>query len=89
MIAVTHDILISTGDEISRPLKESNIVIGNNCWIGSNVFIKEGVVIGDDSIVGANSVVTKCFDSGSIIAGVPAKLIKKKDEIRYANNKYK
>ena len=54
---------------------EKDIIIGDNVWIGSNVFIREGVFIGDNVIIGANSVVTKNFNSGVVIAGVPAKVI--------------
>jgi acetyltransferase-like isoleucine patch superfamily enzyme len=53
------------------------IIIGNNVWIGSNSTILPGVVIGDNSIIGAGSVVTKNVPSNVIVAGVPAKVIKK------------
>lgn len=54
---------------------ESDIIIGNNCWLATNCYIREGVTLGDNCIVAANTVVTKSFDSGSIIAGMPGKLI--------------
>lgn len=52
------------------------IKIGNNCWLGCNCIILPGVQLGDNVIVGAGSVVTKSFDSNSIIVGNPAKKIK-------------
>lgn len=52
-----------------------DIVIGNNCWLGTNSYIKEGVHLGDNCIVAANCVVTKSFESGSIIAGIPGRKI--------------
>lgn len=49
--------------------------IGRRCWIGANAVVLPGVSLGDDVIVGAGAVVTKSFPSGSVIAGVPAKLV--------------
>ncbi|MEX0780584.1 MAG: acyltransferase [Balneolales bacterium] len=54
--------------------------IKNGCWIGQNAVIMPGVVIGENSIVGANSVVTKNVPPRSIVAGVPAKIIKRWDD---------
>ncbi|PIP91657.1 MAG: hypothetical protein COW01_01640 [Bdellovibrionales bacterium CG12_big_fil_rev_8_21_14_0_65_38_15] len=52
------------------------ITIGNNVWIGANSIILKGVNLGDNVVVGTGSVVTKSFPNNSVIAGVPAKLIK-------------
>jgi acetyltransferase-like isoleucine patch superfamily enzyme len=60
----------------------SPILINENCWIGRGVMITSGVELGEGCVVGANSVVTKSFESNSIIAGVPAKLIRKRGELR-------
>lgn len=53
------------------------VIIGRNVWVGRNVCIMPGVRIGDNCIVGANSVVTHSFPNNVIVAGVPAKQIKK------------
>jgi serine O-acetyltransferase len=50
--------------------------IGNNVYIGAGARILGNVVIGDDVVIGANSVVIKDIPSGSVVAGVPAKIIK-------------
>ncbi|WP_198018166.1 acyltransferase [Hippea jasoniae] len=52
------------------------IVIGEGSWIGRNACILGGVKLGKNCVVGANSVVTKSFESYSVIVGSPAKQIK-------------
>ncbi|WP_242877127.1 DapH/DapD/GlmU-related protein [Fusibacter sp. 3D3] len=59
-----------------RLLATDPVIIGNNVWIGENVSILSGITIGDGCIVGANSVVTKNVPKHTIVAGVPAKVIK-------------
>lgn len=51
-------------------------VIGNNVYIGAGARILGNVKIGDNVIIGANSVVIKDIKSNSIVAGIPAKIIK-------------
>lgn len=71
-----HDFNCLEGAPSSWPLLCSKVLVGNNCWIGENVSILKGVKLGDNCIVGANSVLTRSFPSNSIVAGVPAKLIR-------------
>lgn len=61
---------------INRPLSVSGVSIGHSCWIGQNVCILKGVQIGDSSIIAAGAVVTRSFPANSVVAGVPARLIK-------------
>jgi len=53
------------------------IKIGKNCFIGCNVLILKGSVIGDNCVVGAGAVVSGTFGDNCVIAGNPAKIIKK------------
>lgn len=52
--------------------------IGHDVWIGENSIIKQGLNIGTGSVVGMGSVVTKDVESYTIVAGCPAKMIRKR-----------
>ena len=52
------------------------IIINEDVWIGSNCTILPNIVIGKGSVVGAGSVVSKNIPEYSVVAGVPAKIIK-------------
>lgn len=61
-----------------HPFSKGDVIIGNDVWIGQNSVILSGIKIGDGAVIGANSVVTKNVEPYSIVAGNPAKLIKKR-----------
>ncbi len=52
--------------------------IGNNCWIAPHSIILPGVKIGDGVVVATGSIVTKDVPDNVVVAGVPAKIIKKR-----------
>ena len=54
----------------------SPVVIGDDIWIGANAVVLPGVTIGHHSVVAAGAVVTKDVPPHSLVAGVPAKIIK-------------
>lgn len=57
---------------------KGNTVIGNDVWIGQNAVILPGVKIKDGAIIGANSVVGTKVAPYTIVAGNPAKVIRKR-----------
>lgn len=65
---------------LRRPYKDACPIteIGNDVWIGQGVFIKSGVKIGDGAVIGARSVVVKDIEPYTIVAGTPAKPIRKR-----------
>ena len=88
---VTHDggveVLMDLGYEKNPDLFGQRIV-GNNVFIGIKSTILPGVTIGSNVIVGAGSIVTKSVPDNSVVAGIPAKVIKTIDEY-YVTNKEK
>ena len=80
-VLIGHNVSILTLNHDERPEFRQNIYpkpikIGENVWIGSNATILQGVTIGDGAIIGANAVVTKDIPQNSIVAGIPAKIIR-------------
>jgi acetyltransferase-like isoleucine patch superfamily enzyme len=70
----SHSVIdISTGERLNYP---GNINIGRHVWIAPHTVILKGVTIGENSIVATGAVVTRSFESGVIIGGNPAKIIK-------------
>lgn len=57
-------------------VEHARTVIGNDVWIGANAIVLDGVRIGDGAIVAAGSIVTKDVPAYSVVAGVPAKILK-------------
>lgn len=91
-VVIGEDVLIAGGVFISdhnhsmppeggHPLDGALVVkpvrIGAGSWLGERCFILPGVTLGKRCIVGAGAVVTRSFPDGSIVAGVPARLIRR------------
>jgi acetyltransferase-like isoleucine patch superfamily enzyme len=55
------------------------ITVGDAVWIGAGALLLPGVTIGDRSVVGAGSVVTRDVPADSVAAGVPARVIRRRE----------
>lgn len=62
---------------LCRELVSSPVIIEDGVWLGEGCVVLKGVRIGRRSVVGANAVVTKSVPEGSVVCGVPAKILRR------------
>lgn len=78
--------LYTAGHPIDKAIRNEGyefgypITIGNDVWVGGNVVINPGVTIGNGVVVASGSVVSKDIEDNVLVAGVPARVIRKIDE---------
>lgn len=80
---VTHDgatWVFREEEKYKKVIRYGKITVRDNCFLGMRCIILPGVTIGENSIVAAGAVVTKDVPAGSIVAGVPAKVVSKTDD---------
>lgn len=75
--AATHPLDPFLRNGVKGPELGSPITIGEDCWFGGNVTVCPGVTIGRGATIGAGSVVTKDVPAFHVVAGNPARIIKK------------
>jgi acetyltransferase-like isoleucine patch superfamily enzyme len=63
--------------DIKEKIGTKPVVIGKNCFIGCNTLILKGTVLGDGCVIGAGAVVSGKFEDNCVIAGNPARVIKR------------
>lgn len=79
---LSHEVTVG---QKSRGKNEGTPVVGDNVYIGPGAKIIGGVTVGDNVAVGANCVVTRDVPQGSVVAGIPGKVISDGGSTGYVN----
>jgi len=71
--------------DVERPVRlqgiyKRDVRVGNNVWVGYGACILRGVTIGDNAVVGAMAVVTHDVPPNAVVAGVPARVLRMREE---------
>jgi acetyltransferase-like isoleucine patch superfamily enzyme len=76
---IARDVIIMDTDQHAlpgEPLVARPVAIGDRVWIGARAIVLKGVTIGDDAVVGAGTVVTHDVPPRTLVAGVPARVVR-------------
>jgi acetyltransferase-like isoleucine patch superfamily enzyme len=73
--------------EVERPIRlqgiyKRDVRVGHNVWIGYGACVLRGVTVGDNAVIGTNAVVTKDVPANAVVAGVPARILRMREEPR-------
>jgi serine O-acetyltransferase len=79
---ISHGVTIGASN---RGQRAGAPVIGDDVYIGPGAKVIGGIRIGDDVAIGANAVVTHDVPSGSVVAGVPARVVSSEGSVGYIN----
>lgn len=66
---------------VIEPANANPVIIEDNVLIGANAVVLEGVRVGKNSVVASGAIVTEDVPENCVVAGVPAKIIKRTDEV--------
>ena len=79
-VAIARDVIIRDTDGHNILYegyeKDKEVIIGNHVWIGNKAMILKGVTIGDGAVIAAGAIVNNDVPEKSLVAGVPARVIK-------------
>ena len=78
---IGHQVVIATLNHDLAPahrgsMRPSPVRIGNNVWIGAHATLLPGVNVGNSSVIAAGAVVSRDVPANTVVAGVPAKIIR-------------
>ena len=81
-VLIGHQVVIATLNHDPDPAKRGNMTpapvkIGNKVWIGAHATVLPGVTVGEGAVIAAGAVVTRDVPANTVVAGVPAKPLKK------------
>jgi acetyltransferase-like isoleucine patch superfamily enzyme len=75
-----HEFERSDAAVIDQPRASQGITLGDNVWLGTGAKVLDGVRLGSNVVVGANGVVTSDLPDGAIAAGVPARVLRTREQ---------
>jgi acetyltransferase-like isoleucine patch superfamily enzyme len=71
--------------EVERPIRlqgiyKRDVRVGHNVWIGYGACVLRGVTVGENAVIGTSAVVTKDVPANAVVGGVPARVIRMREE---------
>lgn len=81
VIAVNHVFDDPNRPFVDQGITAEGIIIEDDVWLGSGAIITDGVRVGEGAVVAAGAVVTKDVPPHTVVGGVPAKILKRVEEM--------